>query len=138
MKLSIYEILNNANNLDTLPKRKQYLLENDSVPLRTVLKYCFDNRIKFLLPRGAAPYKPSDFHDAQGMLYTEARKLYLFVEGGNPNLTQLKREMLFINFLESLDPKDAELVVSIKDKKLPFKNINKTFVEKVYPGLIDE
>ncbi len=138
MKLSIYEILENTNKLDSVGDRKKYLLEHDCMPIRILLKYCFDQRIKFLLPKGPAPYKPSDLPDAQGMLYTEARKMYLFVEGGNPNLTKPKREMLFINLLESLDPKDAELLVSIKDKKMPFKNITRNLVEKVYPGLIDE
>jgi hypothetical protein len=62
--------------------------------------------------------------------------MYLFVEGGNPNLSQLKREQIFIELLESVDPQDAELLVSVKDKKLPYKNINRNLIEKTYPGLI--
>ena len=72
------------------------------------------------------------------MLYSVVRKLYLFIEGGNPNLTKMKREQLFINLLESIDKDDAELLVSIKDKKMPYKLITRKFVEKVYPGLINE
>lgn len=138
MKLSIAEILSNANDINDPKKRREYIINNDSVALRTILKYCYDPRIKFLLPKGKAPYKPSEYEASQGMLYSEFRKLYLFVEGGNNNLTTMKREMLFINLLESLHPKDAELIENVKDKKLPFKTITKSFVEKVYPGLIDE
>ena len=138
MRLSIAEILANASEIEDVKKRREFIINNDSVALRTVLKYCFDPRIKFLLPKGKAPYKPSDMDTSQGMLYSEFRKLYLFVEGGNTNLTTVKREMLFINLLESLHPKDAELLEHVKDKKLPYKSINKNFIEKVYPGLIDE
>lgn len=138
MKLGIAEILSNANDISDPKKRREYVINNDSVALRTILKYCYDPKIKFLLPKGKAPYKPSDFDNSQGMLYSEFRKLYLFVEGGNTNLTTVKREMLFINLLESLHPKDAELLEYVKDKVLPYKTITKNFVEKVYPGLINE
>lgn len=138
MRLSINEILAKANMIEDSEARKQFMRANDSSALRTVLKFCYDPRIEWLLPLGPAPYKESDFVDAQGMLYGEARKLYLFVKGGNDNLTKLKREQIFINLLESIDKEDAKLLVSVKDKKLPYKLITKKFVEKVFPGLINE
>ena len=72
------------------------------------------------------------------MLYSEARKFYLFVKDGHPGLTNLKRESLFITMLESVDPKDAELLIGMKDKKLPYKGINVAIVTEAFPGLINE
>ena len=69
------------------------------------------------------------------MLYTEARRLYLFIEGGNPNLTQLKRESMFVDLLQSINPEDAKLLISIKDKKLPYKGLSSKTVLKAFPGL---
>jgi len=138
MRLSISEILKQANEIDDSDKRIEFLHQQNSPALQTVISYCFDTRYKWLLPKGPAPYKPSDFPDAHGMLYTEARKFYLFVEGGNNNLTRNKREQIFINMLESIDKNDAELLVSIKDGVMPYKRITRKFIEKAFPGLIND
>jgi hypothetical protein len=138
MRLSISEILDRASNMKTKKEKIDFLRGNDNSVLRNILRYAYDPSIKFLLPEGAPPYKRSEFVDGHGMLYSESRKLYLFVEGGNPNLTPLKREMLFINFLESLDPKDADLMINVKDKKIPYKGINKALIKETFPGLINE
>jgi hypothetical protein len=45
--------------------------------------------------------------------------------------------MLFINMLESLHPKDAELIIAAKDKKLP-KGITKKVVNLAFPRLIED
>ena len=76
--------------------------------------------------------------DDQGNLYREARKLYLFVKGGNPNLTRARREQLFIQFLEGIHPKDAEFVIAMKDKKSPFKMLTKQVVSKAFPEILPE
>jgi hypothetical protein len=71
------------------------------------------------------------------MLYTEIRRLYLFVEGGNPNLSKLRREMLYIQLLESVDPNDAKLLNYVKDKKLPFRGITAKIVNQAFPNLLN-
>ena len=70
------------------------------------------------------------------MLYQEARRLYLFLEGGNDNLTALRREQLFISFIESIDKEDAKLMLAAKDKKIPYKGITAKLVNTAFPGLI--
>lgn len=132
MKPMISEIVEQCSNLPTKKDKIQYLRANNSVALRTVLKYALDPSIKFLLPKGSVPYKPTQAHESQGMLYSLARTLYLYVEGGNPNLKQLRREFLFIQLLESIDPKDAELLVAVKDKQLPSKGITLKLVKEAF------
>lgn len=136
MKLGISEILKKASEIKKKSDRIEFLRKNDSVPLRTVLKYAYDPMIKFLLPEGEPPFKKSDSFESQGMLYSEARKLYLFIDGGNPNLTTAKRQSLFINLLESIDPEDAKLVVAVKDKTIPYKGITEKLVKEAFPGLL--
>jgi hypothetical protein len=58
-----------------------------------------------------------------------------FVEGGNPNLSKIRRETLFIQLLESIHPKDAILLSSIKDKKIPFKGLTKKIVHQAFPDI---
>lgn len=120
-----------------LPKEEQIacLQANGGPAITTILKYAFDPNIRWLLPEGPAPYTPCEFPNLDNMLYSEIRRLYLFVEGGNDNLNPLKREAMFIDLLESLLPADAELVVAIKDKKLPYEGLTADTVLKAFPGL---
>ena len=87
------------------------------------------------MPEGKPPYKPNEYVDQEGILFSEARKLYLFVEGGNNNLTKMRREMLFIQFIEGIDKNDAELICAVKDKKLPFKSLTADVVKQAFPNL---
>lgn len=132
MRLSMSEILEQASQIKSKQQRIDYLRQNYSKQLHFVVLHAFDPRIKFLLPETDPPYTPMPTGEGHGMLYTEARKLYLFLEGGSPNLSQMKRENLFIQFLESIDPKDAKLILSIKNKKLPYKNITKDLIQEAF------
>jgi len=136
MKLSVSEILKKASEMKNENDRIQWLRNNNSVALESVLRGAFDPRIKWLLPEGAPPYKPNDLVDQQNKLYAEARKLYLFIEGGNPDLKQLRRETLFVELLESVDPEDAKLLLAIKDKHLPYPGVTPDVVTKAFPGIL--
>jgi hypothetical protein len=138
MKKSLYEILEVCSKGKTVDDRVALLQQNASAPLLTILKYAYDPSIVFLLPDTIPPYKPTDFLDQENRLYSELRRLYLFIEGGNPNLTKLKREMLYIQLLESIDKNDAVLMCHVKDKKLPFKELTAKVVHKAFPDLIPE
>lgn len=43
---------------------------------------------------------------------------YNFLRGGNDSLSSMRRETMFINLLEGLHPKEAEILSLTKDKKL--------------------
>jgi hypothetical protein len=137
MQKQINEII---KEITELPKRKDKIAalrsHGDNAALKNVLKYTFDPNIKFALPPGSPPYKPSEFFDeTHNRLYAEARKLYLFVEGGNPNLKALSRERHFIELLESIDPEDAKLLLAVKEKKLPWTGLTAKIVQEAWPGI---
>lgn len=138
VRKSISEVLKEAAAAKGTEAKIRVLRENDSTTLRTILAYAFDPRIEWLLPPGKPPYKPSGFVDGQGVLFQEARRLYLFVKGGNDNLKPLRREVLFINLLEAVDPADAEMLCFVKDRKLPHKSLTPTLIRKAFPGLLHE
>ena len=137
MKLAIYEILDKASKKRTKAEKVEYLRENYSQALGDVIQFALHPNVKILLPSGPAPYKPSELaSENTGMLYSKSRDLYLFCEGGRDDLNQSRREALFIGFLESLHPKDAELIVAAKDKKMPYK-LTKEVFEEAFPGIFD-
>lgn len=138
MRLGIFQILEKAAEPKAVADRIAILHENNSGALQTILKYAFDPSIVWDLPEGSPPYKPCPFPAQEMRLFAEVRRLYLFIKGGNPNLSKLRRETLFIELLESIHPEDAKVLVSIKDKKLPYKTLNAKIIKEAFPGLIEE
>lgn len=138
MKLSLSEILKKASEIDNIEHRRRFLQQNDSHALRQVFFYAMNPHTHFLLPKSDPPYKPSQFPDSHGMLYTQIRKLYLFVEGGNNNLSKTRREALFIEMLETVSPDDAKLLLAIKNKTLPYPGFQPNFIRTTFPGLLPE
>ena len=138
MALSIPIIFEDIAKAKSITERKKILLEHGSNPIKELLKYAFHPDIKFLLPEGAPPYKtvgsPDEYNPTY--LYPNIRKLYLFVEGGNEGLTTLRREQLFIQLLEELHPKEAEVVIQVKDKKLKYRGLTYKLVKETFPDLI--
>ena len=118
-------------------EKKELLLKYRSPPLMEILKYAFHPEIKFLLPPGDPPYKTVvDDSENPTYLYGLLRKLYLFVEGGNPNLKPQTREYLFIEMLESVHPLEADLLCQIKDKKIKCNGLTYNLVKETFPELI--
>ncbi len=60
-----------------------------------------------------------------------------FVKGGSGNnLLPIKRETMFIGMLETIHPKDAEIVTNMIKRISPAKGITKALVKEVFPDLI--
>jgi hypothetical protein len=137
-RIGVAEFLENVSKLKKKEDKIAALQTNDSYILRTILQGAFDPRIKWALPEGAPPYKVNDIVDQENVLIKDARKLVYFVEGGSPNMKQLKRETLFIEFLESLAPADAKMILAMKDKKLPWKGITPQLINEAFPGFLPE
>lgn len=138
MRLGIFQVLEQASKQKGTEDKIKFLQENNSPALQTILKYAFDPSIVWDLPSGAPPYKPCPYPAQEMRLMAEARRLYLFIKGGNPNLNKIKREALYIELLESIHPDDAVLLNSVKEKKIPYKGINVKLVKEAFPGLIVE
>jgi hypothetical protein len=134
---TVSTILKEASEIKSRKDRLNFLKSHHpNTLMKTLLKYVYDPNIKFALPEGKPPYKPCDNFDIENVLYTEQRRLYLFLEGGNPNLSPLRREILFVQLLESIEPAEAELLLAVKDKKLPYKGITEKLVREAFPSLL--
>lgn len=135
MRLGVSEVLERTSQMTRREDRVRMLKENETPALRAMLQGAFDPRIVWLLPDTDPPYKENDLPDQQNVLLREYRKMYLFVEGGNPNLKQTRREYLFIELLETLDPQDAKLLISVKNKHIPYPGVTRDVVLEAFPGL---
>jgi hypothetical protein len=58
------------------------------------------------------------------------------VKGGNDTLSTTRREMMFINMLRGLHPKEAEVVILVKDKALSSKyKLTQEIVSEAYTDI---
>lgn len=138
MLLSLSEIVNKACDLKTKEEKVEWLKRNESIPLKTILKYTYDSTVEFLIPSTPPPWKKNNYVGVEGMLLKEARRLRIFIKGGGyDNLNQVKRENLFISLLEDIDNSDAELLCKMIAQK-PLKGLTLSTVTEAFPGLIQQ
>ena len=124
----MFEIAAKINNAKDKPRKLKVLKENDSVALRQVLKGAFDPKIEWALPTGEEiPYKVNDapLGTDHTLLSREAKRLYLFIKGGDNSLSNTKRETVFIQILEGLSAEEAEFLITVVNKKV--NNVYKGF-----------
>ena len=98
-----------------------------------VLVWLFNDNIKTTLPSGKTPYTPNDAPGpdlTETQLKFEFRKFKYFVTNEVPTV---KRENMWIQLLEGLPAKEAELMELVKDKVNPFKHITKEIAQQAFP-----
>ena len=130
----VFEILELASKQRSIAILKEY--ETDS--LKAILIWNFDESVVSMLPEGDVPYKQNEVPVGTDhtSLRREYQQLYHFVKGGNDTLTSLRRESMFIQMLEGLHPREAEIICLTKDKKLASKyKINFDIVRQAYPEI---
>ena len=136
MELLISEILDKVSKLKSKKDKVKFLQDNNTDSLRMVLKSAFDPKIKWLLPEGDVPDKRNDAPEGteHSVLAYEARKLYHFIEGGNADITQGKRETMFIQMLEGLHETEADVLCAAKDKVLhqKYKGLSEPVVKEAF------
>ena len=136
MELLISEILDKVSKLKSKKEKVKFLQDNNTDSLRMVLKSAFDPKIKWLLPEGDVPYKRNDAPEGteHSVLAYGARKLYHFIEGGNADITQGKRETMFIQMLEGLHETEADVLCAAKDKVLhqKYKGLSEPVVKEAF------
>lgn len=138
MNEGVAETLARISKLKTKPERINELAKyNDNFPIKAIVDMVYNPKIEFLLPETDPPFKPlTKEQDAQNVLQHEVRKMIYFINTNQgKNLRPFKREQIFIEMLESLDPDDAKLVLSVKNKKMPYKGITKDVVAQAFPGI---
>ena len=137
MQLLMNEVLQKVSNAKTKAQKIKLLNDFNSPALRAILIANFDESVISMLPDGEVPYKKNDAPEEteHTKLIQEYRKLYLFFKGG-ANISQARRETLFIQLLEGLHAKEAEVLSLVKDKKIGKRwKITRQCVEEAFPNI---
>jgi len=160
----VFEIFEVVSKQRTKAKKVEALKKYEHDSLKVIFVWNFDESVVSLLPEGEVPYgdvkdqnvytgtlsdnlsreaaggESATKQDLQGhgrtSLRREYQNLYHYVQGGNNTLSTIRREMMFINLLEGLHPKESELICLVKDGKLSDKyKITEDVVKEAYPDI---
>ena len=134
----LHEVLELVSKQRSKAKRVEVLKEYESDALKSILIWNFDDTVISVVPEGVVPYNPNEvpIGTDHTSLRREWKNLYHFVHGGNPKLTPLRRETMFIQMLEGLHPEEAEILCLVKDKKLSAKyKVTYDVVAQAYPDI---
>ena len=132
------EVLAKVSKQRTKAKKIQVLKENESLHLKAVLIWNFDDTVVSVVPEGEVPYNKNEAPAGTEHTYLahEWKVLYNFVKGGNDFLRPVKREQLFLQLLEGLHPDEADIVCLVKDKNLTEKyKLSRPVVEEAFPDI---
>jgi hypothetical protein len=164
----VFEVLELASKQRSNAKKVEVLKAYEHDSLKTIFVWNFDESVVSLLPAGPVPYgdvkdqnvysgnlsdnlsrEVSGGESATGQdldgrgktsLRREYQNLYHYVKGGNNSLTTIRREMMFINLLQGLHPKESEVLILTKDKslsdkyKITFENIKEAYPDIQWGG----
>ena len=100
-----------------------------------ILQWAFDSNINSTLPEGETPYTKNDAPDSdltETSLRFEHRQFKYFC---TEEVKQVRRETMWIELLEGIPSKEAELLELVKDGKWPFKNVTLDIVKSAFPEL---
>ena len=163
----VFEIFDVITKQRTKVKKVEALKKFNHPSLKALFIWNFDETVISLLPPGEVPYAGVDeqnvssgtvsgkIDDAvikmaelgsnslgaqdQGRtsIRQEFKMFYNLLQGGNPGLSSLRRETMFINILQGLHPREAEILCLVKDKQLEtkYKSITKEIVSQAYPDI---
>ena len=132
------EVLAKVSKQRTKAKKIQVLKENESLHLKAILIWNFDDTVVSVLPEGEVPYNKNEAPAGTEHTYLahEWKVLYNFVKGGNDSLRAVKREQLFLQLLEGLHPDEADIICLVKDKNLTEKyKLTQPVVEEAFPDI---
>lgn len=135
--LDVYEVFELFEKAKTRKEKIDVLKQHESWALKDVLKGALDPNIEWLLPKGEVPYTPCEAHSTPSTLLRKNKDFRYVVKGGTGGqMPAIKREKIFLGIVESIHPRDAELVCAMINKKLPVKGLTVKIAQEAFPELL--
>lgn len=137
----LYEIFDDFESAKNKKERMNVIGSNLSQTLVDVFKLTYHPQFKWKVKELPDNYKiPVDM--LPGLTYdslaAQLRKLYMFQEG-NPTaetLSESRRKELLVQMLESIEPREAEIILGIFQKDLGVKGLDYKFIKEAFPDML--
>jgi len=138
-RLELYEILNAISSETKVAAKVQLIRHylNTYSSFQDYVRCVFDERVQFLLPDSRPPFTAAEEGAVPSTWHKQHMKLTYFVKGLKADhMNVLRRESMFIGMLESVHPKDAEILIDMVAKKTPCKGLTVKRVKEAIPNLL--
>jgi hypothetical protein len=140
--MTLYQELKLIDDFQSSKKIVEFLRTNPKNILIDIFTYTYDQNIEWLISKDKEfNYTPIDVNDrySHNTLRQEIRKLPMYMNIGNyPNMLIQKRDELFTRLLSDLHKDDVHLLLSMKNRELPFDYLTKDVILEAYPNLIQK
>jgi hypothetical protein len=131
----VFELVSAAKNIN---ERVEILQKHSTFAIKTILQANFKPTVVFDLPEGIPPYRKDE--GVAGLQVKNIEKVIYDLKYLTKTATvnKIKKETIFIRMLETCHPKDSEIIIAMKDKKLNelYKGITEATVRKAFPNLL--
>jgi hypothetical protein len=140
MRKNVYEVFDEFANVSTKQEKIDVLARNWTPTLKLVLQLAFRPEMEWKFSAYPAKYKKPDTKPgiSYASLDTELKRLYLFRKGNETaeSLTPKRSEELLLILLESLEPREADIVIGIFKKDLGVKGLTLKFIRENIPDVL--
>jgi hypothetical protein len=140
MRKNIYEVFDEFAKANTKQEKINVLASHWTPTLKLVLQLTFRPEMEWKHNSYPVRYKKPDTKPGISFasLDTELKRLYIFRKGNETaeSLTPKRSEELLLVLLESLEPREADIVIGIFKKDLGVKGLTYKFIHDNIPDVL--
>jgi len=137
----LYEVFDDFEQAKSKKERMDVIQKNLSTTLVKVLEMAYHPQIQWKVKELPHNYRlPSD--TLPGITYdsldSQLRRMYMFNVGNETaeKLTPKRQEELLSQILDSIEPREAEIILGIFQKDLGVKGLDYKFVKEAFPNML--
>ena len=135
---SVAEIFSEASKLKAKKDKIEFLSRyRHRKDLEHIVKGAYHPALVWLVPPGPLP-EGVEFSDVPAVDLADDRlnrawRQFKYLVKGGPNMKQAKREDIYLNILRSVHRSEAELLMSVVGKKIPYKGMTRALMLETFP-----
>jgi hypothetical protein len=140
MRKNVYEIFDEFAKATTKEEKINVLANNWTPTLKLVLQLAYRQEVKWKYNSYPINYKKPDTKPGISFasLETQLKRLYMFQQGNETaeKLQARRSQELLLVFLESLEPREADIIIGIFKKDLGVKGLTYKFIKENIPDIV--
>jgi len=140
---SVAEILSEASKLKAKKDKVEFLSQyKNREDMEHIIKGAYHPALVWLVPDGPLP-EDVQLSDVPGVDLADDRLIrayrqFRYLVKGGPDMKQSKREDIYLNILRAVHKSEAELLMSVVSKKLPYKGLTRALMLETFPDWLPE
>ena len=135
---SVAEIFSEASKLKAKKDKIEFLSQyRHRKDLEHIVKGAYHPALVWLVPTGPLP-EGTEFSDVPAVDLADDRlnrawRQFKYLCKGGPPMKQARREDIYLNILRSVHRSEAELLMGIVGKKIPYKGLTRALMLETFP-----